>query len=170
MERLVTLIASGAIVVALFAWLVVIGRRRERATRRHTGPTRPDPQPIDRAFDPALCTYCDERGKFPCPACTRNTCAEHRPWPEGRFCYSCEAQWNAGARKRAFVIVPIVIAGMVVVMGVVAFVASFARQATLGALVLPILIAAPLYLRLERLMRRRFRPGAQMPSATVRAR
>ena len=165
-------IASCVLVAALVGWLVVIGRRRDRTIRRQLGiggATRPEPQPVDRAFDPALCAYCDERGKFACPACSRNTCAEHRPWPVGRFCYSCEALWSAGANKRALVIVPIVIGAMLLVATGFGLFGLVSETFAVGAIVAPLAFAAPLYLRIERSLRRRFRPPGQLPKATARS-
>src|SRR5947209_5821700 len=110
---MIVVIGSGVVVVALFVALALVTQRR------HGPPIvqKPDPQPVDRAFDPKLCTYCDEPGKFACNACSRALCAEHRPWPATRFCYACEATWEDGSRKRAIVIMPIVLAAMLAVAG-----------------------------------------------------
>jgi len=169
------LVISSVVVVALVAALVMAARRRDRADRRRLGldlPEKPDPVLVDRPFDPDLCAYCDDPRHYSCRACSRPTCSEHRPWPAHRFCFSCEAEWARGERKRSFVIVPIVIVAMAVVAGVIAAVAMLAGFASgklaLGGILAAFAIAAPLYAALDRLLRRRFRPSALIPTAIAR--
>jgi hypothetical protein len=172
------IVLSGVILMGLFGSLIVINRRREQAERkRPKSAPRPDPQLVDRPFDPALCAFCDEAGTNACKACGRRLCAEHRPWLADRFCWPCEAQWEGGARRRAFLITPLVLGGIVVLFGVFAGIAVLFAEITgfasaklfVAAFVVPLVIGAPAYLRIERTMRRRFRPGGALPSATVRS-
>jgi hypothetical protein len=39
----------------------------------------------------------------------------------------------------------------------------------LAAFIMPLAVGASAYLKIERVMRRRFRPGAALPTATTRA-
>ncbi len=166
-------------VVGLCIVLVVIQRRN--AGPRTAGPRsipKPDPVPVDRPFDPALCAFCDEPGRPSCAACGRSLCAEHRPWPAERFCAPCETRWDRGARRRALVIAPLVIGAMFVtcmsVGGVVLMFAAVTHSTggagMIAAFIVPLAIATPVYLKIERRMRRGFRVGTGLPSATLRAR
>jgi hypothetical protein len=175
MSDVVQLILGLALLAALVGVLVVMTRRRERAHRRALGldlPPRPDPEPVERAFDPALCTYCDRKGEVTCPACTRNMCDEHQPWPKSRFCYQCEAEWERGARRRGLWITPIVIGLMVsvalAIAGTVMSLVPRGNTFALVAILAPFAIAAPAYKRIEGRTRRRFRPGGRVPIATAR--
>jgi hypothetical protein len=161
------LVLSGVILVGLCAALVIYQRRRYPASKPVV---RKTPPLVDRAFDPALCAFCDEAGKHGCPACSRRMCNDHVPWPATRFCWPCEEQWDRGARKRAIVIVPIVFAAMLGLAGVAGGLAAVthADKLALGGVLLALAMAAPLYLRIERRMRRRFRPGTDLPAAKLR--
>jgi hypothetical protein len=170
------LVLSVGVLAGLVAVLVVLARRRDRADRRRLGldlAAKPDPELVDRAFDPSLCAFCDEPRRHECRACTRPTCDEHRPWPAQVFCYPCEAEWLRGTRRRALIITPIVLGSMVAIalatVGI-GFAIDLDGGGTLalGAIAAPILIAAPIYAALERRLRRRFRPTGSLPRATQR--
>jgi hypothetical protein len=171
------IILSGVILVGLFGSLILINRRREHAERnRPKSASRPDPELVVRPFDPTLCAFCDEAGTNACKACGRELCAEHRPWLADRFCWPCEAQWDRGARKRAFLITPLVLGGIVVLCGVIGGAALLLAELSgfesgklmLAPFIVPLALGAPAYLMIERTMRRRFRPGTDLPSATLR--
>jgi hypothetical protein len=162
------IVFSCTLLAGLFGALIVIQRRRDNADRARPTNTRPDPQVVDRPFDPTLCAFCDQPGRNACPACGRKLCGEHRRWPHDRFCWPCEAEWNRGARKRAFWIAPIVIVLACSLFALVGLLGALSSRMTFGALVAPIAAGAPAYLWLERRMRRRFRPQVELLAATAR--
>jgi hypothetical protein len=167
------LFLSGVLLVGLLGTLSIVSRRRDKAERRALGldqPQRPDPDPILRAPDDRRCGFCDDEGLNPCRACGRLTCPEHRPWPVERFCYTCEAAWKEGGRRRAMLVVPLVIGVMVAVFMAIGAVALLTpvipMKAAVAMFLLPLFAAAPAYAWIERAMRRRFRPPG-LPTARV---
>jgi hypothetical protein len=158
------IVFSVVAIAGLSAWLFVIKRREARA-RRPVTPSR-SPQVIDRPFDPNLCAYCDEKRTAACPVCTRPLCALHAPWKAGMFCPTCEDEWETGARRRALIVVPVTVLGMMAAAGATAAVMSLASvQPGFPLLVALFGAGAPLYLGTERWMRRTFRRRGQLASA-----
>ncbi len=175
------LIVSGVLIAGLLGFLAM-HRRRERRDRQALGldrpvSVRPDPVVVDRPFDPALCAYCDEPSRFACTACARPLCAMHRPWLAHQFCSACETEWEARSGRRKLIVLPIMVGAMAVTAGVIGGVLALLGQlgsgtgdSKLGLLVMiaPIMIAAPVYLGAETIMRRWFKKRGALPQATLR--
>lgn len=160
------LIFSGVAIIGLIGWLLVI-KRREARTRVSTSPSR-SPVVVDRPSDPSLCDFCDEKRSAECPVCARPLCALHAPWRAGLFCASCEDEWEMGARRRALIVVPVVLLGMAVALGAIAAVLWFTRvQPGLPLILVFLGGGAPLYLGVERWMRRLFRQRGRLASARL---
>ena len=155
--------------IALELWRL---RRGRLATRtRSNSPDRPDPELVERPFDPSLCAYCDDPQRAACPACTRPLCGLHRPWLEHQFCAGCEREWAAGSRRRAFVLVPpmLLVAGAITAALVLAITSPDSQlRGAGGSIVILVGAVVPLYFWIERLLRRRFRPQGLLPPASVR--
>jgi hypothetical protein len=164
--RMFGLIVSGILLAGLFGWLIVMKRRQARSERAIASTPSPLPVVVDRPHDPTLCDFCDEKRSTECPVCTRPLCALHAPWRPGLFCALCNDEWEAGARRRALIVMPLVAVGMIAVAGVTVLVMEqTSMQPGLGALVLWVGSGAPMYLAIEHRMRRLFRRRGRLPRA-----
>ncbi len=163
------LVFSGVAIAGLLGWLILIKRREARAERRISRTPGPSPVVVDRPYDPTLCDFCDEKRVAACLACTRPLCALHAPWRPEMFCASCNDEWDAGARRRALIIVPVVLLAMMTIAGAVAAIAAAtSMRPNLGLLVVWLGSGAPIYLAIERWMRRLFRRRGQLARARLR--
>ncbi len=161
------LVLSGVLLVGLFGWLIALKVREARA-RGPVAPSR-SPQLVDRPHDPSLCDFCDEKRSTTCPACTRPLCALHAPWGAGMFCALCNDEWEMGARRRGFLIGPLVVVAMIVITGIIVVISELASVVPgLAVLFVPFLAAAPIYLAIERQLRRGFRRKGQLPQGRIR--
>jgi hypothetical protein len=161
----------------LAAALAVIATRRRRAAaqsgiRRHDD--RPPLKVVDRPYDPSLCDYCDDPSRAACPACDRRLCGLHAPWQPHLFCAGCEEEWKHGGRRRALVLVPVTIGGLIAVttLGAALLWSLDGGFVSSKLIMLPIFGgiggSAALYLWLERRWRRRFKRRGDLPSARLR--
>ena len=166
---LVALAVVSVVYMAVELWRL---RRDRFATRtRPSVPARPDPELVERPFDPSLCAYCDDPQRAACPACTRPLCGMHRPWLAHQFCAGCVREWAAGSRRRAFVLVPpmLLVAGAIAAALVLAMPAPDSQlRGAGGSIVILVGGVVPLYFWIERLLRRRFRPTGMLPPASLR--
>lgn len=128
-------------------------------------------QVVERSLEPTSCAYCDRPRNGTCPACSRATCAAHRPSPAHIFCFQCDAEWSRGESRRGIVgiVVMVVAAALAMILGMaIGAIAGSVGLGSLGALVLPLPTAAATHIGLERYFRRTFRPTGALPPATLR--
>jgi Mn2+/Fe2+ NRAMP family transporter len=158
---MVDLIVSAVLLAGLLGALIVVAARGG-AFRSE----KKEEAPVEHWVD-GQCCLCSDPVTSACRACGRPLCDAHKPWQAHLFCRVCEFHWNEGARRRAFLLTPLVLAVMLLLVGALGLVAAFTHTGSLAIILAPLLSAPFVYLGFERLMRRRFRAKERVPPASA---